>query len=154
MSRLTFCACLLLASSAASANTFWIEPSPTEVARATHSAELTLWYLPSHGADAAEVDVALALDDFTFVEVTPGASAGTRRLYCTLGGGTARAVAFDTAANAFPAVPMALCRVRVRPHDDTPAGDYLLRPQNAIVGADGVTSLPVQTSDGTLRVVP
>jgi hypothetical protein len=145
-------ALLLLASANAAANQWSLSPAAVAVKRATISIEITLMYTPSAGASAAEADVTLPLDHIGFAQVLAAPSGANQQVSCQLVGGRARALVMHTGGGALPVQPIPLCRIRVRPHNDTAVTTFPMTIVNAVVMDSLGNPLPSQATNGAISV--
>ena len=153
MRPLLFGLILSSACAAASANTFHVDPQTLSVSRAERSAVISIQLTPAQNIDAVEVEFAIDLDEFAIVDVEPGLDTATRKTDCVLAGGRVRALAIDIQGSPFPQQAITLCKLRVRPHDDTPLSNYALKLQNTLASYHG-TLAPTFVDNAVLYVVP
>ena len=140
---------LALAAGAAHAQ-FQFAPQIIAVAPGQHSQEITISLLPPPNTVAAEISMTMNLDRFGWVLVAPSLPQPGMSKRCVVVGGVVHAdivsaATFDTMYS----IPV--CRVRVRPHQATPLGNFYLGYANGLlVRLDGSSQ---SASANSVRVI-
>ena len=145
---------LLLAAGGAAANTFTLSPQQVSTPRATASRQIAIQFTPGSATSRAEVDLAIKLDDLGFYSLLPATSSGPHAVRCELREGVVVATVYHPAGLALPQQTVTVCRLSIRPHDDTPTIAYGLRLENAAAANRFGFPLTVQAPDGALYVDP
>jgi hypothetical protein len=144
-------ASIALALAACSAHAqFQFAPQITAVAPGQHSQEITISLLPPPNTAGAQISMAMNLDRFGWVQALPSSTQAGMSKRCIVVGGVVHAeVVSGTTFDTMYAIPV--CRVRVRPHQATPLGNYYLSYLNGfLMRTDGSSQ---SASANTVRVI-